>query len=159
MTLWTYRLFSLFIYLYPLIHSTDDYLSENITELMFGEITNSHPHSTVSVSRYLVRNIVIFTHFIISPTLRMHNKSSVTTYMISNYQYRLIWNFTVVAGFSAVSPRPNSYTGLLINAKLFRYWYQYWEMLVLVSASTPVCAPTRYHVIYSPLNSTQLTPS
>ncbi len=32
--------------------------------LLFCEITNSHPYNTVSVSRYLVKNIVILTHFI-----------------------------------------------------------------------------------------------
>ncbi len=52
-----------FIYLYPRIHITDDY-SKNVIGLIFCEITNSHPYNTVSVSRHLVKNIVIFTHFI-----------------------------------------------------------------------------------------------
>ncbi len=40
------------------------YLSKNFTMLTFCEITNCHPHSAVSVSSYLVNNIVIFIHFI-----------------------------------------------------------------------------------------------
>ncbi len=31
---------------------------------MFCEITKSHPHNAVLVSRFLVKNIVVFTHFI-----------------------------------------------------------------------------------------------
>ncbi len=53
-----------FSYFYPLIHITDDYLSKNVTGLISCEITNRHPYNNVSVSRYLVKNIVIFTHFI-----------------------------------------------------------------------------------------------
>ncbi len=50
---------------------------------------------------YLVKNIVIFAHFITlaAPNLRRHNKLSVTTYMINNYRYRLVLNFTIVIGF------------------------------------------------------------
>ncbi len=33
----------------PHIHLTDDYLSKNVIRLIFCEITNSHPHSTVSI--------------------------------------------------------------------------------------------------------------
>ncbi len=64
--------------------------------------------NTVSMLRYLAKNIVIFTHFITfaAPTPRIHNMLSVTTYMISDYQCRLIWTFTIVIRFSALSPRP-----------------------------------------------------
>ncbi len=51
-----------FIYLYPFIHITDDWLSKNVTWLIFCEITSSHPCSTVSISTYLVKNIVMFHH-------------------------------------------------------------------------------------------------
>ncbi len=67
---------------------------------------------------YLVRNIVMFTHFITlaAPTLRVHNKSSVKTYMINSYRYWPTWNFTVVIGFSAVLPRPSSMQGKCIKS-------------------------------------------
>ncbi len=77
-----------FIYPYPLIHITDDCLSKKCHWVIFCEISNSHPYNTTSVLRYLVKNIVIFTH--LSPQLlqplRMH-KSSVATYIINNYRY------------------------------------------------------------------------
>ncbi len=44
------------------------------------------------------------------------NKLSVTSYMISNYQYRLIWNLTIVIGFSAVLPRPTLICGQFVQA-------------------------------------------
>ncbi len=53
-----------FIHIYQLIHITDDYSSKNVIGLIFCEITNSQPKNAVSVSRYLVKNFVIFTHFI-----------------------------------------------------------------------------------------------
>ncbi len=84
------RLFLLFFH-WPFIHFTDDYLSKNVIELIFCEITNTHPYNTVPVLRYMIKDYVIFTHFITLalPPLRMHNKSSVTTYMINNYQHHL----------------------------------------------------------------------
>ncbi len=54
------------IHLYPLIHIFFDYLSKFHWVSLFCEITNSHPHNTVSVPRYLVKNTVIFNYFITS---------------------------------------------------------------------------------------------
>ncbi len=64
----------------PRIHITDDYLSKNVIGLIFGEITNSHPHTTVSVSRYLVKNIVIFTHLITSAAPSPQNAQQVVSH-------------------------------------------------------------------------------
>ncbi len=40
----------------------------------------------------------------------MHNRSSVTTYMINNYWYWPIWILTTMIGFSAISSRPTEKT-------------------------------------------------
>ncbi len=37
---------------------------ENVIGLIFCEIGNSHPYNIVSASRYSVKSVVIFTHFI-----------------------------------------------------------------------------------------------
>ncbi len=99
-----------FVYLYPLIHIADDYLSKNVIGFVFCEITNSHSYNTVVVLRYLFKNIVIFTYFITlaAPTPWNTQKLSVTTYMINNCWYEPTWNFAIVVGFSAPSPRPKS---------------------------------------------------
>ncbi len=81
---------------------------KNAIGLIFCEITSVHPYNTISVSRYLVKNIVIFTHFIILAAPTTHKKSSVTTYISSNHRNHPIWNFTIVIGFSSVLPRPKS---------------------------------------------------
>ncbi len=54
----------------------------------------------------------------------MHNKSSATTYVINNYQYRPIRNFTIVIGFSAVWPRPiiNCTVSLYILIKQIHFY-------------------------------------
>ncbi len=44
-----------FIYLFPLIHINDGYLSKNVIWLIFCKITNSHPYNTVSVLWWLVQ--------------------------------------------------------------------------------------------------------
>ncbi len=54
-----------FIYLYPLIRITEDYLSINVTGSLFCEITNSHPYNTVSVWRHLVK--ILWYLLILSP--------------------------------------------------------------------------------------------
>ncbi len=78
----------MWFYLYPLIHITDDYLSKNVIGLIFCEITNSHFYNTVSVSRYLVKNIVIFTHFI---TLAAPTPWKVQQVFSHNLQEQLLW--------------------------------------------------------------------
>ncbi len=96
-----------FIYLHPLSHITDDYLSKNVIGLLFCEITIV---ILPRLSQYQgIWSKILWYLLILSPYLLppLQTKSSVTTYMINNYSYWLIWNFTIMIGFSAVLPRPN----------------------------------------------------
>ncbi len=97
-----------FIYLYPLIHITDDYWSKmSLGQYFVKSLTVIL--TVLSQCRGIWSKILWYLLILspqLLPLLRMHNKSSVTTYMINNHQYRLIWNFTIMIGFSAESPRP-----------------------------------------------------
>ncbi len=74
----------------------------------FQNVFDSHPYNTVSVLSYLVKNIVIFLHFSTFATLIPSNARQVISHNLhNNYWYWLIWNFTIVIGFSAVLPRPS----------------------------------------------------
>ncbi len=89
---------------------TDDYLSKNVIGLIFCEITNN---ILTIMSQYRGIWSDIFWYLLMLsplqlPPLKVHKKTSVTTYMINNYQYGPIWNFTMVTGFSAVQPKPNA---------------------------------------------------
>ncbi len=90
-----------FTYLRPLIHITDEYLSKNVTELKFCEITNSHPYYTGSVFEVIGQkycDIYSFYHLRCYDPLKCKTScQSQPTYMITNFRYRpLIASFILI---------------------------------------------------------------
>ncbi len=92
-----------FLYLYPLIHKSNP----NVISLIFCEITTCHPYNTVSVLRYLFKNIVLFTHFITSATPTPWHAQVVSQNLHEqSLSIPTIQNFTLVTGSSAISASP-----------------------------------------------------
>ncbi len=80
----------------------------------------------------------------------MHSKSSVTTYMINNDRYRPTWNFTIMIGFSAISPRPRIYLEVL---QLFAtgHWNTTLMSVVMYVISSSLCDDLSTHGVAAPL--------